>query len=70
MAWSYNRLWHMLIEKKMKKTDLISVAGVNANAITRMGKGLPVSMENLAKICRTFHCELEDIVQYVADEDA
>ena len=69
MAWSYNRLWILLIEKKMKKTDLLTVAGINTNALSRMGKGLPVTMDNLGKICSALHCGIEDIVQFVPDED-
>lgn len=69
MAWSYERLWIMLIKKKMKKTDLLHVAGINTNALTRMGKDLPVTMDNLGKICSALHCELEDIVQFIPDKE-
>lgn len=69
MAWSYERLWIMLIKKKMKKTDLLHVAGINTNALTRMGKDLPVTMDNLGKICNALHCELEDIVQFIPDKE-
>jgi len=58
----------MLIKKKMKKTDLLRVAGINSNALTNMGKDLPVTMDNLGKICKALNCQLEDIVQYVPDE--
>jgi len=68
MAWSYERLWIMLIKKKMKKTDLLRAAGINSNALTNMGKDLPVTMDNLGKICKALNCQLEDIVQYVPDE--
>ena len=68
MAWSYERLWIMLIKKKMKKTDLLRVAGINSNALTNMGKDLPVTMDNLGKICKALNCQLEDIVQYIPDE--
>ena len=69
MAWSYERLWILLIKKKMKKIDLLRVSKINANALSRMGKDLPVTMDNLGKICKALNCELEDIVQYVPDED-
>ena len=69
MAWSYERLWILLIKKKMKKIDLLRVSKINANALARMGKDLPVTMDNLGKICKTLHCELEDIVQYIPDEE-
>ena len=69
MAWSYERLWILLIKKKMKKIDLLRVSKINANALSRMGKDLPVTMDNLGKICKALNCELEDIVQYVPDEE-
>lgn len=67
MGWSYNRLWIMLINKKMKKTDLLKVAGLNSVALAKMGKDLPVTMDTLEKICRSLNCQIEDIVEYVPD---
>ena len=69
MAWSYKRLWHLLVDKEMKKTDLITFAGLNSRALANMGRDLPVAMDNLEKICRTLHCRIEDIVEYVPDEE-
>lgn len=68
MAWSYNRLWIMLIEKKLKRTDLLTLAGINSYTLARMGKDQPVTLDNLGKICKAFDCNLEDIVQYIPDE--
>ena len=68
MGWSYNRLWIMLINKGMKKTDLLSEAGLNSDALTRMGKNQPVAMDNLEKRCSYFNCRIEDILEYVPDE--
>ena len=68
MAWSYNRLWHMLINRNMKRTDLLSFAGLNTNALARMGKGQSVAMDNLEKLCKAFDCRIEDILEYVPDE--
>ena len=67
MAWSYERLWILLLKKKMKRTDLLTVAGINTNALARMGKDLPVTMDNLGKVCHALDCRLEDIVEYVDD---
>ena len=67
MAWSYNRLWILLIHKGMERTELMKVAGLNANALTHMGKNLPVTMNILEKICRTLNCRIEDIVEYIPD---
>ena len=67
MAWSYERLWILLLKKKMKRTDLLTVAGINTNALARVGKDLPVTMDNLGKVCHALNCRLEDIVEYVDD---
>ena len=69
MGWSYNRLWIMLINKGMKKTDLLSQAGLNSSALAKMGKNQSVAMDNLEKLCRFFHCRIEDILEYIPDED-
>ena len=65
MGWSYNRLWIMLINKGMKKTDLLSEAGLNSSALAKMGKNQPVAMDNLEKLCSYFNCRIEDILEYV-----
>lgn len=67
MAWSYNRLWIMLINKGMKRTELLKVAGLNSSAVAHMGKNQPVTMNVLEKICRALDCRIEDIVEYVPD---
>ena len=69
MGWSYKRLWIMLINKGMKKTDLLSEAGINSSALAKMGKNQPVAMDNLEKICKTLNCRIEDVVEYVTDEE-
>ena len=69
MSWSYNPLWIMLIKKDMKRTELIKAAGLNANAIAKMGRKEPVSMDILEKLCEYFHCRLDEIVEYIPDED-
>ena len=61
MKVSYKKLWKLLIDKEMKKTDLITVAGINPNILARMGKGEYVSMESLYKICKAFNCDVGDI---------
>jgi len=62
MEYSYNKLWKMLIDKGMTKTDMRKRAGISTNILAKMGKGDPVSMESLAKIATTFNCGFDDIV--------
>lgn len=63
MTISYNRLWKLLIDKGIKRTELKRLAGVSTNVIAKLGKNEPVAMETLAKICTTLQCGLDDIVE-------
>ena len=67
MAYSYNRLWKMLIDKNINKTSLRQKAGITSNAITKMGKNLPVSVEVLAKICSVLECTFDEVIEIVPD---
>ena len=64
---SYNRLWKLLIDKGIKRTELKQLAGVSTNVIAKLGKNNPVSMETLAKICTALQCGLDDIVEINSD---
>ena len=61
MQADYRKLWKLLIEKNMKKTDLIPIAGVSTNIVAKLNKGEYVSMDSLAKICKALNCDIGDI---------
>lgn len=63
MIYSYNRLWKMLIDKRMTKTEMRKKAGISTNILAKMGKDEPVSMDTLAKIATALQCGLDDIVE-------
>ena len=63
MTYSYNRLWKLLIDRGLTKTELKSSAGVSTNIIAKMGKNESISMESLAKIATALNCGLDDIVE-------
>ena len=67
MAYSYNRLWKLLIDRKMSRTEMRKQAGISTNILAKMGKDEPVTMNTLGKICEAFHCHLEDIVEYIPE---
>lgn len=69
MKVNYNKLWKLLIDKNLKKKDLTSMAGISTNAMAKMGKGENVSTEILAKICTVLECNVEDIIEFVPDEN-
>ena len=68
MAFSYNKLWKLLIDKKMMKKDLMAVTGLTTTTLAKMGKELPVSMDVLARVCHALKCNVGDIVDYIDDE--
>ena len=70
MAWSYDRLWIMLIQRKMKRTQLKEAAHISSVALAKMGKNQPITMESLGKICTALDCRIEDIVEFIPDEKA
>lgn len=67
VAISYNKLWKLLIDKGIKRTELKTLAGVSTNVIAKLGKNDPVSMETLAKICTALKCDIADIVEMTGD---
>ena len=69
MSISYSRLWKLLIDKNMNKSQLRSAAGISTNAIAKLGKGESVSLETLEKICIALDCNIGDIVELVPNEE-
>lgn len=68
MALSYNMLWKLLIDKKMKKKDLQSAAGINSSFITKLGHDEPVTLTVLVKMCAYLQCDIGDIMEIIPDE--
>ena len=65
MAVNYNRLWKLLIDKNMSKTQLIRAAGISTNAMAKLGKNEDVRVEVLIKICGVLHCTVDDIMEII-----
>lgn len=64
MAVSYVKLWKMLIDKGIKKTDLLLIAGISTNVLAKLGKNDFISMESLEKICKALDCNIGDIADF------
>ena len=62
----YDRLWALLSSRKMKKKDLQSKTKLSSAVIAKLGKGMPVHLNTLLKICSVLHCSLDDIVDVSA----
>ena len=69
MEISYNKLWKLLIDKDMKKKDLLATAGISWASITKLSKGETVSMEVLMKICKALDCNIGDIMDLIPEEE-
>ena len=69
MAISYNKLWKLLIDKKMKKKDLQHLSGVSSATITKLGRDENVNTEILQKICTVLNCNIGDIMEFVPNTD-
>ncbi len=70
MSVLYNRLFKLLIDRKMTNAQLAERAGFSANIITRLKKDEYISMESIEKICLALSCGVDDILEFVADDTA
>lgn len=64
MAISYNGLWKLLIDKNMKKADLMERVGISSSTVAKMSKGEPVSLSILEKVCDKLDCDFGEIMNY------
>lgn len=69
MTVSYKKLWKLLIDRDMMKKDLQREAGISWASVTKMSKGEVVGTEILMKVCKTLHCDIGDIVEFIEDEN-
>lgn len=65
MAVSYKKLWKLLIDHNMNKTDLAKAAKMSPNTIAKLGKNELVSMDILIRICGVFNCDIGDIIEII-----
>ncbi len=69
MAVSYNRLWKLLIDKKMSQAEMRKAADIAPNTLTRMRKNEEVTLTVLSRICSVLDCDFGDIVEYINEEE-
>lgn len=67
MSVSYDKLWKLLIYKKMNRSALKDMAGISFNVLAKLGKEEPVSLESLNKICKALKCDIGDIMEFTDD---
>jgi DNA-binding Xre family transcriptional regulator len=65
----YKKLWHLLLDKDLKKKDLVTLAGVSTYTISKLNRGDNVTTDVLQRICRALECDISDIMELVPDKD-
>ena len=69
MQISYNKLWKKLIDQNINRTQLKERAKISTNAVAKLGKNEPVSMDTLDKICKVFGCNIGDVMEFINDNN-
>ena len=68
MAISYKKLWKLLIDRDMKKKDLVALSGISQSSITKMGKNENVNTDVLVRVCLALNCDIGDIAEILLPE--
>lgn len=69
MAINYKKLFHLMIEKNLSNSDLQRKAGFSGNILTRLKRNRYVSLESIESICRVLECGVDDILEFVPEEE-
>lgn len=69
MAINYDKLFHMMIDRKITNIQLKDMAGISANIITRLKRDEYISIESIEKICKALQCGVDDILDFVDEEE-
>ena len=67
MEVSYKKLWHILVDREMKKKDLEALAGISHYMMSKMSRDENVTTEVLGKICTALDCKVEDIMDFIPE---
>ena len=68
MAISYNKLWNLVRQNKMKKGELAKAAGISDYMMSKLNKDEPVQMEIMIHLCKVFHCDIGDLMEVIEEE--
>lgn len=69
MSLSYNKLWKLLIDKNIKKSELGKMTGVSRSTITKLANGENVNVEVLERICHALKCDIGEIVEIIEEKE-
>lgn len=67
MRVSYDKLWRIMKNNKMKKSELAAAAEISDYVMTKLNKEEPVSLEIIMRLCKVFHCDIGDLVEIIED---
>ena len=68
MSVCYNKLWKLLIDRNMNKTDLRLAAGITTTALAKLGRNENVNTEILGKICKVLGCGVDDVMEFIPED--
>lgn len=68
MSIRYHKLWKLLIDHDMNKTDLAKAAKISPNTLAKLGKNESVSMDTLVRICNVFQCDIGEVMEVIPEE--
>ena len=68
MKVSYEKLWELMRDNKLKKSDLSKAAGISSYVMTKLNKGQLVSMEIMVNLCKIFHCDIGDLMEVIEED--
>ena len=69
MKANYKKLWHILLDRNMKKKELAELADVSTYTINKLNKNENVTVEVLGKICKALDCSLDDSMEFEEDDE-
>ena len=69
MRVSYDKLWHILLDRHMTKEALRKECKISSNTIAKLGKGQNVTTDVLVRICKVLDCDISDVMELISDED-
>lgn len=67
MKISYDKLWRLMKNNKMKKTQLAAAAEITSYTMTKLNKDEPVSLEVMMRLCKVFHCDIGDVMEMIEE---
>ena len=70
MKISYNKLWKILIDRKMNKTDLREMTRMGSNTMAKLGRDETISMDVILRICEVLHCDVGDIMEVLPGDES